>query len=265
MSEAVKPATAPTADEIRAMNIWWKLAAITAELPTVAKNLDVPTGGKNSYKAVSERDIIDAVKPLEEKYRIYSYPSEREILETDVLESEKTWNGNTTKTSQFFTRMRTTYTFVNIDNPEEKVTTTVFSIGIDSQDKGEGKAMTYGDKYALMKMYKISTGDDPDQDPSPDQTITRGKQQNQGYGRPPQQNQGYGQPQYQAPPQQNQQGGQNQGKPIICEGCGNVMGPERTREGTELTPTQVAAWSYNQFGKALCPKCRQAAQQGRQQ
>ena len=29
-----------------------------------------------------------------------------------------------------------------------------------------GKAMTYADKYALMKAYKIITGDDPDQEPS---------------------------------------------------------------------------------------------------
>ena len=26
--------------------------------------------------------------------------------------------------------------------------------------------MTYGDKYALLKAYKIETGDDPDQEPS---------------------------------------------------------------------------------------------------
>ena len=30
--------------------------------------------------------------------------------------------------------------------------------------------MTYADKYALMKAYKIMTGDDPDQDKSPDRT-----------------------------------------------------------------------------------------------
>ena len=34
--------------------------------------------------------------------------------------------------------------------------------------KHHGKAMTYADKYALMKAYKIMTGDDPDQNKSPD-------------------------------------------------------------------------------------------------
>ena len=37
---------------------------------------------------------------------------------------------------------------------------------MDTQDKATGKAMTYADKYALMKAYKITTGDDPDQAPS---------------------------------------------------------------------------------------------------
>lgn len=41
--------------------------------------------------------------------------------------------------------------------------------GIDTQDKAPGKAMTYSDKYALLKAYKIISGDDPDQNPSEEQ------------------------------------------------------------------------------------------------
>lgn len=144
------------------MNIYEKLAAITAGLRTVAKNLDVSTGGGKSYKAVSERDIIDAVKPLEEKYKVYSYPADREVIESATLESESEYNGKTTKRTTFFSRIRTVYRFVNAENPEEYIETVTFAEGIDAQDKGSGKAMTYADKYALMKAYKISTGDDPD-------------------------------------------------------------------------------------------------------
>ena len=37
--------------------------------------------------------------------------------------------------------------------------------------------MTYGDKYALLKAYKIQTGDDPDQNASEDLSgVKRGKQ-----------------------------------------------------------------------------------------
>ena len=154
-------------------NIYQRMAAITAELRAVAKNLTVPTGGKNSYKAVSERDILDAVKPLEEKHGVYSYPAGRNVLESHILESEKTYNGQTTKTTTFMTRIETLYRFVNVDNPTEHIDTVTFAEGIDAQDKGSGKAMTYADKYALMKAYKISTGDDPDQDASEDKHYKR--------------------------------------------------------------------------------------------
>ena len=147
------------------MNIYQKLAAITADLQTVAKNLTVETGKNRSYKAVSERDIIDAVKPLEAKHGVYSYPVSRETLESERLESEG-YDGKTKTT--FFTRIKTVYRFVNVDEPTDFIETVSFSVGLDSGDKGDGKAMTYADKYCLMKAYKISTGDDPDQSASVD-------------------------------------------------------------------------------------------------
>ena len=155
------------------MNIYEKMSAITAELQTVAKNLIVQQTQTSSYKAVSERDILDAVKPLEHKHGVYSYPVSRKILESHLLESESTYNNKTTKKTTFMTRIETVYRFVNVADPKEFVETTTFAEGIDSQDKGSGKAMTYADKYALMKAYKISTGDDPDQTASVETSYTQ--------------------------------------------------------------------------------------------
>lgn len=162
------------------MNIYQRISAITDELQTVQKNLTVQTGRNSSYKAVSERDILDAVKPIEHKHGVYSYPVSRRVLESNILESESEYQGKVTKKTTFMSRIETVYRFVNVENPDEYIETITFAEGIDAQDKGSGKAMTYADKYALMKAYKISTGDDPDQTASEEMAYTRtssGKQQ----------------------------------------------------------------------------------------
>lgn len=150
------------------MNIYQKMAGVTADVKKVVKSLTVETGKGKGYRAVSESDIIDAVKPLEEKYGIYSYPRNREIIEHQTIETETEYQGKTNKKITYFSRIKTTYRFVNIDDPPDYIDMIVFSEGIDSGDKGSGKAMTYADKYALMKAYKIRTGNDPDQTPVPD-------------------------------------------------------------------------------------------------
>lgn len=149
------------------MNIYEKLSAITSEIKKVGKNLLVGVG-QSQYKAVGEVDVLESVKELEEKYKVYSYPCSRGIVDSSILQTEKEYNGKITKGNQVFLRLETVYRFVNIEKPDEFVDITTYGDGIDTQDKAPGKAMTYADKYALMKAYKIITGDDPDQDKSPD-------------------------------------------------------------------------------------------------
>lgn len=203
-------------------NIYQRMAAITADLQTVAKNLSVETGRGKSYKAVSERDIIDAVKPLEIKHGVYSYPAERHVLESQILESENEYQGKVTKKTTFYERIKTVYRFCNIDNPAEYIETTTFAEGIDSQDKGSGKAMTYADKYALMKAYKISTGDDNDQTASTDDRYTPVS--------------------------------------VICADCGSVVEPVTKRDGTAWKVNDMARFSQKKYGRCLCATCMKAAE-----
>lgn len=144
------------------MNIYEKMAEITAEINTVAKNLNVETGKGKSYRAVSEADVLAAVKPIEKKHGVYSYPYEREIVESGELVNQTQYG----ERKSLFLRVRTVYRFVNTEKPEEYLDIVTYGDGVDSQDKAPGKAMTYGDKYALLKAYKIQTGDDPDQNAS---------------------------------------------------------------------------------------------------
>lgn len=142
------------------MNLYEKLSAITTEITAVAKNLNVGFG-KNQYKAVGEADVLAAVKPIEAKHKVYSYPADREIVESGILTSVRA-DGSESK--QQYMRIRTTYRFIDMEDPQQFIDIIAYSDGVDSQDKAPGKAMTYGDKYALLKAYKIITGDDPDQE-----------------------------------------------------------------------------------------------------
>jgi hypothetical protein len=146
------------------VNIYEKLSKITAELSAVAKNLEVGVG-QAKYKAVGEADVLRAVKPLEEKYGVYSYPHSRTIVESGTIESTN-YKGEVKKS--LFERIEVVYRFVNIEKPDEFIDITSYGDGIDTGDKSVGKAMTYADKYALLKAYKIITGDDPDQEASQD-------------------------------------------------------------------------------------------------
>lgn len=150
-------------EEKRTLNIYEKLQAISDEIGLVAKDLEVSVG-KGSYKAVGEGNVLKAVKPLEHKYKVYSYPISRKIVDEGNIEST---NYKQETKSQLYLRIETTYRFVNIEKPEEYVDMISYGDGIDSGDKACGKAMTYSDKYALMKAYKMITGDDPDQEGSP--------------------------------------------------------------------------------------------------
>lgn len=144
------------------LNIYKRMANATNEIQTVAKNLSVQVSKDNTYKAVGERDVLDAVKPIEFKHGIYSYPVKRTILNNEVIESETKYGLK----KQIHYLIETVYRFVNVDDYNDFIETISYSDGIDTGDKAMGKAMTYGDKYALMKAYKIITGEDPDQEPS---------------------------------------------------------------------------------------------------
>ena len=146
-------------------NIYQRMSEVTIKISKVAKNLEVGEG-KNQYKAVGEADVLKAVKPIEAECGIYSYPANRRIVKEAEYMRKSEWNGKVTERMNLFMRIETVYRFVNVDNPEEYIEIVGYGDGIDSQDKAPGKAMTYSDKYALLKAYKIQTGDDPDQSES---------------------------------------------------------------------------------------------------
>lgn len=152
-------------------NLWQKISQVQGEVGRVQKALTVQTGQGKGYKAVSESDILDAVNDAERKAGLVSYQSALEIVDQRTDEVLK----NGYKTLQYYLRVKATVRVVDVDDPEKWVEFTGFGDGIDYGDKACGKAATYANKYALMKGYKIATGDDPDKEASKEtQRVTGG-------------------------------------------------------------------------------------------
>ena len=122
-------------------NIHQRLAAVMAEVSYIQKERK---SGMN-YTIVSHDAVTAKVRPALLKHGIVYYP----------VRCEHQHNGNRAECAM-------TVRFVNVDEPTDHFDVPTFGYGIDPQDKGPGKAMSYAVKYALLKALGLETGDDPD-------------------------------------------------------------------------------------------------------
>ena len=128
------------------LNIHQRLHAIMEDVSYVQKeNKKV----NNQYTFVSHDAVTSKVRPSLLKHGVLVIPSYFDI----------SVDGNRTNCSM-------SITFINIDKPDDKIEIPCagFGQGIDPQDKGAGKAMSYAYKYALLKVLGLETGDDPERD-----------------------------------------------------------------------------------------------------
>ncbi|WP_068505897.1 ERF family protein [Paenibacillus kribbensis] len=68
------------------------------------------------------------------------------------------------KTTTYLTELTMTFTWVNTDSPTEIIECPWYTQGVDiAGEKGVGKALTYAEKYFILKFFNIPTDkDDPD-------------------------------------------------------------------------------------------------------
>jgi hypothetical protein len=71
------------------------------------------------------------------------------------------------------TEMKVDIRFQNIDDKDDYILVPACGYGIDNQDKGPGKAISYATKMALLKIFSLETGEG--EDPDFDQTTTHKK------------------------------------------------------------------------------------------
>lgn len=124
-------------------NVHQRLAAVMAEVTYIQKERK-----SGMQYTITTHDAVTAkVRPALLAAGIVYYP----------VRCEHSHNGNRAECGM-------TIRFVNIDEPADFFDVQTFGYGVDTQDKGPGKAMSYAVKYALLKALGLETGDDADQD-----------------------------------------------------------------------------------------------------
>lgn len=143
---------------VEKLNIYQKIQLVSNEVRNIEKDIQVGSGNYG-YKAVSDLAVTLAIKDAETKHGIISIPIKQELVNSEVITTIKK-NGDEGRT--FVDTIKMTIVIVNLDDPKEEIFVESFGKGVDSGDKGFGKASTYARKYALLNAYKIATGEDPD-------------------------------------------------------------------------------------------------------
>lgn len=141
-------------------NLFEKIQAVSNEIKNIEKNMQVGKG-QYAYKAVSDLDVILSVKDAETKYKIISIPVRQEMIKSEIVKTMKD-NGN--ESINYVDIIKMTIRIIDLESPKDFIEIESFGRGLDTADKGFGKASTYARKYALLNAYKIATGEDPDKE-----------------------------------------------------------------------------------------------------
>lgn len=140
------------------MNIYEKIHQVMTDIQYLQKDGFVETGNGKGYKAMTDEKVASTLRPALLKARLVILPVSMETARTDEDITDKF--GNVKKNR--VTECSVTYRIFDIDNPSDYVDVVSSGTGVDTQDKGIGKAMTYARKYMLLNSFLIPTGNDTD-------------------------------------------------------------------------------------------------------
>jgi hypothetical protein len=132
------------------MNLYQKLIEVRKACPYLKKD---NTGYQFFY--VSSSQTLGSLREAMDANGLLLIPR---VISTEVRD-HTTRKGD----HEYFSIFNMTFTWVNADCPEETIECPWTGHGLDDGEKGVGKALTYAEKYFLLKFFNIATDkDDPD-------------------------------------------------------------------------------------------------------
>ena len=117
------------------MGLYEKMYNVMCDNESLEKKMQVGKATSSySYKAISESEVLNMIKPLLKKYKLILFP-----INVDVQEIE----------ASKMTQLKARYKIVDVKTGEFEILETVGN-GADSQDKGSGKAYTLSEIFEYM-------------------------------------------------------------------------------------------------------------------
>ena len=132
------------------MNIYQKLVEVRKTVPYLQKESQ---GHQYQYNGSSQ--VLAAVRKKLDDLGLYLIC---DIVGHNLMDGKSSKGGR-----EVTTELDLEFTWVNTENPEEKIKIKWYGQGVDNSEKGVGKALTYAEKYFMLKQFNVATDiDDPD-------------------------------------------------------------------------------------------------------
>jgi len=152
-------------------NLYKAILNVMKAVKNIDKSMTVGTGS-NSYKGVADKDVKQIIGKAMQENGLAILPIGIESKVSIDRWEESSQYGTKTKQSAF-TEVTTKYLLIHESGESEEIVG--YGHGVDSQDKGAGKATTYALKYALLYTFMVPTGkiDDADNEHSETKEIPK--------------------------------------------------------------------------------------------
>ena len=145
------------------------IIGVMNDVKSIEKNMQVGNGSYG-YKGVADKDVKQKIGDAMQKHGLAMLP----ISVEPNVQIER-WEESGKQKQSTFTEVRTKYLLLHTSG--QSIEVAGYGHGIDSGDKGAGKATTYALKYALLYLFMVPTGniDDADGVHSEELSAPRGK------------------------------------------------------------------------------------------
>jgi len=152
--------------ENKSGNIFQKLLEMQKAVDAIIKD------GQNTsdkYDFASDENILGKFRPLMDEYGLLLIPN----VDEAIIHEGTTRSG----TARYLTELKMTMAWKDVES-DEVIAVPWYAQGVDlAGEKGVGKALTYAEKYFLLKFFHVPTRKD---DPDNDQRASSGEKKQKG-------------------------------------------------------------------------------------